>query len=122
MCPERDAAPKYPNPHLGMGRPSCLLAVGQLLGRSHRPPPCFLLGKDFFQPLGLIQIVGFSPFLFGFGFYLGVGFPLSGTGALFAFLMLSSLVLGSRGLVMGGFAYVSHANIVCSCTERHSNH
>lgn len=111
------------------------MASGLLPGRSCRPPQHFILtgSERIFQTLGLIQIGVFSLFLFSFGWgfcfgvFFGGGwawglFPTSGTGALSAFPYAFFSGPGEQRLVMGGFAYVSHANIVFSCTERHSNH
>lgn len=79
---------------------------------SSPPPPLF-----FFS----ILVIFFSFFFWRWGWVWGL-FPNSGTGGLFAFPCAFFSGPGEQRLVMGVFAYVSHANVVFSCTERHSNH
>lgn len=75
------------------------------------PPPFFFS----------ILVIFFSFFFWRWGWVWGL-FPNSGTGGLFAFPCAFFSGPGEQRLVMGVFAYVSHANVVFSCTERHSNH
>lgn len=69
----------------GHGEAELLAGCGAVAWQIPRGPHRVSSSGRIFQPPGLLQIVGFFPFLPGFGFSLGVGFPLSGTGALFAF-------------------------------------
>lgn len=73
---------------------------------------------DFFPPF-------FVFFWLFFLFYSGVGlglFPLSGTGALFCFSLCSAPRPWGAEAAPGWGCFVSLANVVFSCTERHSNH
>lgn len=69
----------------GHGEAELLTGCGAVAWQIPRGPHHASSWGRISQPLGLFQIVGVSPFLSGFAFSLGVGFPLSGTGALFAF-------------------------------------